>query len=66
MGSRILAEGIKLAKEELHASAIGLEAQVYARTLYEKQGFVQTSEEFLEDGIPHIEMKLQLEDRGFE
>lgn len=60
MGSRILAEGIKLAKEQLHAATIGMEAQTYARTLYEKQGFVQTSEEFLEDGIPHIEMKLRI------
>lgn len=34
----------------------GIEAQVYARGLYEKCGFVQSSEEFLEDGIPHIEM----------
>lgn len=59
LGSRILAEGIRLAKEKLHASVVGLEAQVYARMLYEKQGFVQTSEDFLEDGIPHIEMKLR-------
>ena len=26
------------------------------RLLYEKAGFVQTSQEFLEDGIPHIRM----------
>lgn len=65
MGSKILAEGIKLAEERLHASTIGLEAQTYARTLYEKQGFVQTSEEFLEDGIPHIEMKRKSERRKF-
>lgn len=38
------------------ADTIKLEAQVYARGLYEKCGFVQSSEEFLEDGIPHIEM----------
>lgn len=60
LGSRILSEGIKVAKEKLHASVIGLEAQVYARTLYEKQGFIQTSEVFLEDGIPHVEMKLRI------
>lgn len=28
----------------------------YARQFYENFGFVQVSEEFLEDGIPHIEM----------
>lgn len=34
----------------------GIEAQTYARKLYEDLGFEQTSEEFLEDGIPHIGM----------
>ena len=61
LGSRILKEGIRLAQEKYHAATVGLEAQVYARGLYEKQGFVQASEEFLEDGIPHIEMKRKLE-----
>ena len=57
-GSRILREGIRLAKERFGAEKIYLEAQVYAKGLYEKQGFVQISEEFLEDGIPHIKMLL--------
>lgn len=39
---------------------ITIEAQTYARGLYEKAGFRQTSEEFLEDGIPHIRMQLEL------
>lgn len=59
MGTRILKEGIRVAKEHLKAENVWLEAQVYARSLYEKQGFVQTSEEFMEDGIPHIEMILK-------
>ena len=32
--------------------------QAYARKLYENFGFSQTSEKFLEDGIPHIQMQL--------
>lgn len=56
LGSRILKEGIALAERELAAEKIMLEAQVYARSLYEKAGFVQSSGEFLEDGIPHILM----------
>jgi len=60
LGSRILSEGIRIAREKYSAEAIMLEAQVYARKLYEKQGFVQVSEEFLEDGIPHIIMRLEL------
>ena len=58
MGSRILAEGIKAAREYFNADHIYLEAQSYARTLYEKQGFRQIAEEFLLDGIPHIKMLL--------
>ena len=60
LGSRILSEGIRIAREKYSAEAVMLEAQVYARKLYEKQGFVQVSEEFLEDGIPHIIMRLEL------
>lgn len=60
IGSRILSEGIRVAKEKFGAKRITIEAQVYARELYEKAGFVQNSDEFLEDGIPHIIMTLQL------
>lgn len=56
LGSRILQEGIKVAQERFNAQHIYLEAQTYARSLYEKQGFRQVSEEFLLDGIPHIKM----------
>ena len=52
LGTRIVLEGIKAARELLDAGEIKIEAQVYAKELYEKIGFVQTSEEFLEDGIP--------------
>ncbi len=55
-GTKIVNIGINLAKEHFGADKIRIEAQTYARGLYEKCGFVQVSEEFLEDGIPHIEM----------
>ena len=58
LGSRILAEGIRAAREFFRADNIYLEAQVYARGLYEKRGFRRISEEFLLDGIPHIKMLL--------
>lgn len=60
LGSRILAAGIEVAREKFNANRITIGAQVYARKLYEKAGFVQSSEEFLEDGIPHIEMVWEL------
>lgn len=60
LGSRIVAAAVAVAKSRLSAEKITIEAQVYARQLYEKLGFVQTSAEFLEDGIPHIKMQLKL------
>ena len=57
MGSKIVSAAIRTAETKLNADEITIEAQVYARSLYEKLGFFQTSEEFLEDGIPHIQME---------
>lgn len=56
LGTKIVAAGIEVAREKLGAKKIKIEAQTYARALYEKLGFVQVGEEFLEDGIPHIPM----------
>ena len=60
LGTKIVSAAIYTARDRLGADKITIEAQVYARTLYEKAGFRQTSEEFLEDGIPHIRMELEL------
>lgn len=60
LGSNILQAAINLAKEQKLAKKIIIEAQTYAKPFYEKQGFYQISDEFLEDGIPHIKMKLDL------
>lgn len=60
LGAKILAAGIEIAVEKLGAKTIGLEAQVYARPFYEKSGFVQTTDEFLLDGISHIGMRLNI------
>lgn len=57
LGSKIVAAAIRTAETGLNADKITIEAQVYACSLYEKLGFRQTSEEFLEDGIPHIQMQ---------
>ena len=60
LGTKIVAAAIEKARDKLGADMITIEAQVYARSLYENLGFRQTSEEFLEDGIPHIQMQLEL------
>lgn len=38
-------------------SQITIGAQLYLKKFYESHGFVQTSEMYLEDDIPHIEMQ---------
>ena len=60
LGTKIVAEGIRYAKEKLGASEIVIEAQTYVKKMYESLGFRAESEEFLEDGIPHIRMRLKL------
>lgn len=37
-----------------------IHAQSYAKAFYKKLGFVEFGEEFLEAGIPHINMKINL------
>lgn len=55
-GTLLVQKGIDIAKEKYNANKIIIEAQTYARRLYEKVGFKQISEPFLEDGIEHIKM----------
>lgn len=59
LGGEILREGIKAAKEKLNADEIYIEAQEYAIPFYSREGFEVTSDVFLEDGIPHVEMRLK-------
>ena len=56
IGNKLMQAGIEKMKEIYGDTDIRIEAQVYAREFYEKAGFVKVSEEFLDDGIPHIEM----------
>ena len=56
LGRQIMEEGIRIAYNILKAKTIRIEAQVQAKGFYEKNGFVQSSEEFMLDDIPHIEM----------
>jgi len=59
LGSALMQEGIRVAKEKFGAERIKVGAQVYAKPFYEQAGFRQVSEEYLEDGIPHIYMMYQ-------
>lgn len=56
-GTKIMQAAINTAIEKFNADKIIIEAQTYAKKLYENLGFKQISDEFLEDGIPHIKME---------
>ena len=56
-GYDLMNEAIHVTKAELNETNITISAQCYLQKFYENLGFVQTSEMYLEDDIPHIEMK---------
>ena len=60
LGGQILKEGILQIKEKMAPKQIYIEAQSYAIGYYKREGFKVCSEEFLEDGIPHVQMILDL------
>lgn len=61
LGGRLLREGVRIARERMQARGIFLEAQTYAAGFYAREGFSICSGEFLEDGIPHVQMQLNFE-----
>ncbi len=57
LGTKIMLEGIKVAKEKYGAKKIKIGAQAYAVPFYESVGFkVLPNGEYMEDGIPHVYM----------
>lgn len=61
LGRMIMEEGIRQVREKFDCKKIYIEAQCQAIGYYEKAGFKVCSDEFLEDGIPHVQMILDLE-----
>lgn len=59
LGEQVVKAGIEVVKTEMKAGKIYIEAQTYAIGFYKKFGFAVTSDEFLEDGIPHVCMELE-------
>ena len=56
-GHDLMRISIAAIKENFNETAITISAQEYLKKFYESHGFVQTSEMYLEDDIPHIQMK---------
>ena len=60
LGTKIMKIGLAVAKEKFGAKLVKIGAQCYAKPFYEQVGFRQISDEYMEDGIPHIYMTCQL------
>jgi len=60
LGGELLRRGVREIREKMHPKWIYVEAQCYAAGYYEKTGFRVCSEAFQEDGIPHVQMILEL------
>lgn len=60
LGGRLLHEALMQIRKEMPCRKIYIEAQCHAIGFYEREGFRVTSGEFLEDGIPHVKMELEL------
>ena len=61
LGGKLLKEGIAQIKEKMDPKQLYIEAQCYATGFYEREGFRVCSDEFLEDGIPHVRMILDVQ-----
>lgn len=59
MGHQLMQVAIETIQSHFNERNITISAQLYLKHFYESHGFIQSSEEYLEDGIPHIEMKIE-------
>ncbi len=58
LGQRLMKEAIDFAHARFQGIAVELGGQSHLQKFYGSFGFVAISEEYLEDGIPHVDMRL--------
>ena len=56
-GKELMVKSLETIKEKMPCKEIRLHSQTHAVKFYKKFGFYEIGEEFLEEGVPHIEMK---------
>lgn len=56
-GFEMMRQAISGIETFFNQTKITISAQLYLQRFYEKLGFIKTSDMYLEDDIPHIEMK---------
>lgn len=57
LGHILMREAIQVIETHFDVTEITISAQLYLKHFYESHGFVQISDTYLEDDIPHIRMK---------
>jgi ElaA protein len=57
LGHPLMKVSVEAVKEHYNTNQITISAQEHLEKFYNAHGFVKSSESYLEDGIPHIEMK---------
>lgn len=60
LGDELIKRGINFLLHEQKQPCIQIGAQSYLKDFYQKWGFTINSEEYLEDGIPHVDMRLSI------
>lgn len=56
IGRLLMTRGIEITDDKYPAAGIRLSAQKYLERFYQSLGFASTGHEYLDDGIPHVEM----------
>lgn len=56
LGHQLMKNAIEIIGNHFQTDKIKISAQSYLKKFYAQYGFVQTSEEYLEDNLPHMEM----------
>lgn len=59
LGQRLMREAIDFAQAKFPGIAIELGGQSHLQRFYGSFGFAVISDEYLEDGIPHVDMRLE-------
>jgi len=56
LGHDIMKEALNFIEETMGERAVRISAQKHLEKFYSAHGFISTGKEYLEDGIPHVEM----------
>ncbi|MGH6760631.1 MAG: GNAT family N-acetyltransferase [Phyllobacterium sp.] len=58
LGERLMKEALEFVQDRFPARPIELGGQSHLQKFYASFGFVAISDEYLEDGIPHVDMRM--------